>query len=985
MKFQSFIIAICLILGISLSSNAGDRKKYNFNSDWLIAVGDIVNGEKANLDDKGWKRVTLPRAFNEDEAFRLSIEKLTDTICWYRKHFSVSQYEGKKVFVEFEGVRQGGEFYLNGQKLGLHENGVMAVGFDLTPYIKKGDNVIAVRIDNNWAYRERRTNSKYQWNDKNFNANYGGIPKNVWLHVTSPVYQTLPLYSNLKTTGVYVYATDIDVKGRKAKITAESEVKNETLASVTVSYRVTLRDIDGKVIRVFSGGKTVIESGKTATLKASANVGKLNFWSWGYGYLYDVDTEIIDANGKSIDKVTTRTGFRKTKFSEGKIWLNDRVIQMHGYAQRTSNEWPAVGLSVPAWLSDYSNNLMVESGANLVRWMHVTPWKQDVESCDRVGLIQAMPAGDSEKDRGGRQWEHREEVMRDAIIYNRNNPSILFYESGNFRISREHMLDMIAIRDKYDPYGGRAIGSREMLDVDEAEYGGEMLYINRSAKHPMWSMEYCRDEALRKYWDEYSYPFHKEGEGPKYKGADASEYNRNQDQFAVEMVRRWYDYWLERPGSGKRVSSGGTKIIFSDTNTHYRGKENYRRSGVTDAMRIPKDAFYAHQVMWKDAWVDNEGAQTYIVGHWNYDENTVKPVYVVSNGDDVELFLNGKSLGYGKREYNFLFTFENVQYQKGELVAVSYDKSGKEVSSYKLVTVGEPAKIKLTTIENPEGFHADGADMALIQVEVVDALNRRCPLDNRMIEFTTDGPVEWRGGIAQGPDNYILSKSIPVECGINRVLVRSTTKAGKIKITAKTDGLPKASVSMETVPVKVTNGLSDYNPSATLAGHLEKGPTPEKPSYKERKFDVPVVDVEAGSAQENVKNTYDDNENSLWISDGILGNSWITFNLERSAIINDITAKLSGWRKRSYPIEVYAGDKLIWKGYTPKGLGYIHIIPENPVKTNTITIRQVGAATEKDAFSIQELAGGPANEMDTKKSKRFQLGIVEIEFQTLYK
>ena len=274
---------------------------------------------------------------------------------------------------------------------------------------------------------------------------------------------------------------------------------------------------------------------------------------------------------------------------------------------------------------------------------------------------------------------------------------------------------------------------------------------------------------------------------------------------------------------------------------------------------------------------------------------------------------------------------------------------------------------------------------SVVVVEVVDALNRRCPLDNRMIEFTTDGPVEWRGGIAQGPDNYILSKSIPVECGINRVLVRSTTKAGKIKITAKTDGLPKASVSMETVPVKVTNGLSDYNPSATLAGHLEKGPTPEKPSYKERKFDVPVVDVEAGSAQENVKNTYDDNENSLWISDGILGNSWITFNLERSAIINDITAKLSGWRKRSYPIEVYAGDKLIWKGYTPKGLGYIHIIPENPVKTNTITIRQVGAATEKDAFSIQELAGGPANEMDTKKSKRFQLGIVEIEFQTLYK
>ena len=117
------------------------------------------------------------------------------------------------------------------------------------------------------------------------------------------------------------------------------------------------------------------------------------------------------------------------------------------------------------------------------------------------------------KDRQGRQWEQRTELMRDAIIYNRNNPSILFYECGNESISREHMIEMKGLRDKFDPFGGRAIGSREMLDINEAEYGGEMLYINKSKKHPMWATEYCRDEGLRKYWDEYSYPFHKEGAG----------------------------------------------------------------------------------------------------------------------------------------------------------------------------------------------------------------------------------------------------------------------------------------------------------------------------------------------------------------------------------------------------------------------------------------------------------------------------------------
>jgi uncharacterized protein YcfL len=980
MKYRLRLIAVFALLISFVTVRADVRERYNFNSGWLIAVGDVAGGEKTSVDEQGWKRVTLPHAFNEDEAFRLSIDKLTDTICWYRKHFEVKELNDRKVFVEFEGVRQGADFYLNGNKLGIHENGIMAVGFDLTPYMQEGDNVIAVRLDNSWKYRERDTDTPYQWNDRNFNANYGGIPKNVWLHVTSPVYQTLPLYSNLRTTGVYVYASDFNIKKRRATVNAESEVKNETSQPVTLTYRVTVTDADGKRVKSFTGEKVTVEAGKSATLKASAQLSGLNFWSWGYGYLYNVDTELIDESGKSIDKVTTRTGFRKTQFGEGKIWLNDRVLMVHGYAQRTSNEWPAVGLSVPAWLSDYSNGLMVESGGNLVRWMHVTPWKQDVESCDRVGLIQAMPAGDAEKDRQGRQWEQRKEVMRDAIIYNRNNPSILFYESGNYRISAEHMLEMKTIRDKYDPNGGRAIGSREMLDVDEAEYGGEMLYINRSAKHPMWAMEYCRDEGLRKYWDDYSYPFHKTGEGPLYKGADASDYNRNQDQLAVEMVRRWYDYWRERPGAGKRTNSGGVKIVFSDTNTHYRGAENYRRSGVTDPMRIPKDAFFAHQVMWGDAWVDNEGFSTYIIGHWNYDAGRVKPVYVVSSAEDVELFLNGTSLGHGKRDYHFLFTFEDVSYQPGELVAVGYDAKGREVSRYSLQTAGEPAKLLLTAIENPEGFHADGADMALLQVEVVDAKGRRCPLDNRMISFTVDGPAEWRGGIAQGEDNYILSRSLPVECGVNRVLVRSTTEAGKVKVTAKAEGLPEASVQMTTIPVKVEAGLSGYIPSQTLKGHLDRGATPAGASYKDRMKSVAIVDVKAGSAQEDVANSYDDNENTVWTSDGVLTNGWITYTLERQAAISDITLKMSGWRRRTYPVEVYAGDKLVWKGNTPKGLGYIHILPENPVKSNEITIRMAGAGSEKDAFGLKELAGGPANELDRRQSKEYQLGIVEVEF-----
>lgn len=989
LRVTALFIISAFVLVSNLYADISPRNKYNFNNDWLIHVGDAYGAEEPAYDDCKWNKVDLPRAFNEDEAFRLPIDRHTDTVVWYRKHFRIDKLQGKKVFAEFEGIRFGGDFYLNGHYLGKHENGVMAAGFDLTPYIKKGDNLMAVRIDNDWDYRERETGTAFQWNNRNFNANYGGIPKNVYLHVTGDVYQTLPLYSNLGTTGVYVYATDYDIPGRRAKVHVESQVRNESQMPQTFVCRVDVTDPEGKKVSEFYGDTVTLIPGETRDVRASATVDSLHFWSWGYGYLYNVKSTLLDDRGKVIDEVNTRTGFRKTGFADGKIWLNDRVMQVHGYAQRTSNEWPAVGMSVPAWLSDYSNGLIVEGNGNVVRWMHVTPWKQDVESCDRVGLIQALPAGDAEKDCDGRRWQQRVELMRDAIIYNRNNPSVLFYESGNESIGREHQLEMKHMRDIFDPHGGRAVGSREMLDINEAEYGGEMLYINKSRKHPMWAMEYCRDEGLRKYWDDYSYPFHKEGEGnseylsaatnEKKKRSDAGSYNHNQDMFAVELVRRWYDYWRERPGTGDRVSSGGVKIVFSDTNTHYRGVENYRRSGVTDAMRIPKDAYYVQQTMW-NGWVDRDSAQTYIIGHWNYTENTVKPVHVVSNCDSVALLLNGRPLGIGEHQYNFLFTFDNIEFQPGVLEAVGFIND-KEASGYRVATAGAPHELRLTAITNPEGFHADGADLALLQFEVIDKEGHRCPLDNREVRFTLKGEGEWRGGIAQGSDNYILSKTLPVECGVNRALIRSTRNAGKILVVASADGLPDAMIELQTVTVDVKDGLSEYLPSQTLPCRLTRGATPSGASYTEKSRGIPVLSAVGASNKDDVFLSYDDNELSEWASDGSLENARITYRLAEKAAVDDICIKLAGWRSKSYPIEVYADDKLVWSGDTEKSLGYVHLEIAEPILTDTYTICLYGRASEADAFGqIKELGGGAANESDRKTAGKHTLRIVEIEF-----
>ncbi|TDH29080.1 glycoside hydrolase family 2 protein [Segetibacter sp. 3557_3] len=982
MKTYTVRIFVFLLTGLLLAQpGRAQRVKYNFNPGWKVFVGDAKGLEQPGADDASWKKVTLPWAWNEDEAFRKDIVDLSTGIAWYRKCFKLpASAKGQKIFLEFEGIRQAGDFYLNGKHIGLHENGVTAFGFDVTDVVKHGadENIIAVRIDNSWDYREKATNTKYQWEDKNFNANYGGINKNVYLHIVPKVYQTLPLNLNLGTTGVYIYADNYNIKGSSATIHAESEVKNESGQPQAITYSVTISELNGQVVKHFSGDKISIAPGETKIVKAASLVAGLHFWSWGYGYLYNVQTT-LSINGKPTDVVHTKTGLRKTAFENGMIYLNDRVLMVHGYAQRTSNEWPAIGLSVPAWLSDYSNKLMVESGGNLVRWMHISPWKQDVESCDRVGLLQAMPAGDAEKDVDGTRWEQRKAVMRDAIIYNKNNPSIIFYECGNESISEKHMQEMKAIRDQYDPHGGRAIGSREMLDSKAAEYGGEMLYTNKSGDIPMWAMEYSRDEGSRKYWDEYSPPFHKDGEGPKYNGQDASTYNRNMESHAVENVKRWFEFWNERPGTGKRVSSGGVNIIWSETNTHHRGEENYRRSGEVDALRIKKQNFYAHEVMW-DGWVSPEKARTHIIGHWNYAAGVKKDIFVVSTAERVELKVNGKSQGFGEKSNGFLFTFKEVVYQAGNISAVGYDAQGRQQSTARIHTAGEPAGLRLTAVKRPTPFVADGHDLALVEVEVIDAKGSRCPTALNMITYDLKGAGEWRGGMAMGPGNYVLEKSFPVENGVNRFLVRSTTNPGVITITANAEGLKSASINLSTKAFPVTNGLTQVLPSAGLPTRLERGPTPSTPSFNVTRTPINIIGAVAGANTDTAAMSYDDNELSDWVNDGKLSTAWIEYELERAATISEICVKLNNFRSRVYPLVITVDGKEAFRGLTKPSLGYytIKCKPQTGkrVKIQLADVSKVQGEDLGVEVSGKKLDDGVARD---DKDAKGTLSIIELE------
>jgi beta-galactosidase len=534
------------------------------------------------------------------------------------------------------------------------------------------------------------------------------------------------------------------------------------------------------------------------------------------------------------------TGFRKTEFKggvgTGGVYLNDKFVYLKGFAQRASDEWEGPGQAYPDWMHDYNAKLIRDSHANYVRWMHISPQRVDADSLARFGIIQICPAGDKEREVTGRQWDQRVEVMRDSMIYYRNNPSILFWEAGNTIVTVDEMQQMVALRKQWDPYGGRLIGVRDNDDIAAntaltpySEYYGIMIgqapqtdqlsgptamfrgySAERRDRAPLIEAEDFREEGARRYWDDYSPPYFGFTKGPHDTWQFTSE------SFALAGIKRYWQYWQNRISNTDPAHSkwsGYASIYFSDSNADGRqdSSEVARVSGKVDAVRLPKEIYFAHRVM------QNDGPDLHILGHWSYPvgpdaKKTVKTIYVVANTQSVELFLNGKTLGVNSKPDNgFTFAFPSVEFAPGTLKAVG-STAGKTVAEQTLTTAGPPAQILLTPMLGPQGLLADGQDVALIDVEVMDANGQRVPTDDAQIDFAISGPGIWRGGYNSGKIDSTNNLYLNTECGINRVSVRSTLSDGPITVTASRAGLKSAQVQIVANPVKVTDGVASLMP-----------------------------------------------------------------------------------------------------------------------------------------------------------------------------
>ena len=823
--------------------------------------------------DDAWQRVSVPHCVNAHDTFDGHAGAWGEETQWrgtmfYRKKVEIGKVA--KAFLEIEAIRQTARVRVNGKDCGFYDAGIAPCAFDITAALVAGENEIEIETDSRTA---SEGGADYQWNEASFNPVQGGLTGSVKLHLKdSATYFTLPIYSNLETVGTYVTASDFDFEKSEATVKVDAEVAGEAKHSI----RFTVND------QTFDG--------------TTGRVRGLRFWSPDTPQLYDVEVELVGEDGKVLDRETIRTGFRKVEYDFGKggLFINGKNFHLSGYAQRSCNTWAAIGLPRD-WMMDWECSCVRESNANHIRWMHVAPKPNAVRSCDKTGIVESCPAGDKEFETKCKYWQQRVDAMRDVIIYFRNSPSILFWEAGNNQISPEHMREMRLLKEKYDPDGWRFMGCRTLNtpeQIAEAEYVGTMINrldvsafaaMRKLGRYiPMMETEFCREEAPRRIWDDFTPPDFDYvnlwlGRGNRQNGFDA--HDKTQEDIARSNAgdAGWSYFWGNRVGGkANQFYTGWAMLCWSDMVELGRNSasENCRVSGRVDAVRIPKENYYVLKT------IQSEEPAVKILGHWSYppmtDENywyrgrrdtghhwewtderlrrdpLHKTVYVIGSKHvaSVELLVNGMSKGVVTETSGgpFTYAFKNIDVtEAGYVMAIARDANGSEISRDRIDTVGVPEKIAFTVTTSPEGWLADGSDIAMVDLALVDSNGRVHPYANDKVAFSLAGDATFMGGYNSGTFAGDEKRPSPIgkdwvrfECGVARVFVKAGFTPGEVMLKAKCENGLEAEVRLEMeeakggMPQCLEPNSFDFTPHPTA---------PQVREYKASQADLPPYTV----------------------------------------------------------------------------------------------------------------------------------------------
>ena len=762
---------------------AAARVTENFDYAWRFRKADAPGAEQVRFDDSSWRKLDLPHDWSIAGPFAETNRTggagafLPSGVGWYRKHFTLPKTDaGRVARIEFDGVMANSDVWINGFHLGHRPNGYVSFMYDLTSHLNSGgDNVIAVRCDTSAQPASR-------WYAG------AGIYRHVRLVLTEPVH--------IAANGVFV--TTPKVSTAEATVQIEASVTNEMDSPREITVQTVLLGPDGKFVKIVASATSVAKKAHQ-TLQQQIVLPNPQLWSLDEPALYHAVTTIL-ARGKILDDTTTAFGIRDAHFeADSGFWLNGKNFKLKGVCLH--EDGGAFGAAIPLSIWEARLKTLRTLGVNAIRTAHNPPAPEFLDLCDRMGFLVmdeffdcwTVAKNPYDYHLYFDEWSKIDE--RDTILRDRNHPSVIIYSVGNeihdtpqAEKAKRILKGLVDVAHENDPTRPvtQALfrpnvshdyddGLADLLDVVGQNYR-ENEILAAHAQKPSRKILGTENTHDRRQWTAVR-------DNPPYAG-----------QFLwtgidyLGEARRWPTIGH---GSGLLDRTGAIRPLGRERQSWWsdRPMVSVNRRVSTDDL-MPTDPGYGGeerhtQVVFAD-WTPGDLSA--------HNEN----VEVYSNCKEVELLLNGQSLG--KKEINADASPRNwqVPFAPGTLQAVARDDAGKIVATDELHTAGQPAKIVLTS--EARQLSPDYDDVAIIRATVTDANGIRIPRAGDLITFTVSGP-----GVIAAVDNgdnrsheLFQTHSRRVFQGECVAFVKATAATGTITVTASTSGLAGASLSFST-------------------------------------------------------------------------------------------------------------------------------------------------------------------------------------------
>lgn len=855
MKRLLLIQISCFLLFLTVGSCTSAEKMTNdrrqdFTAGWTFHLGDDSAASRPDYDDTAWRILNLPHdwaiegEFSRDNPSGTGGGALPGGIGWYRKTFTVDKAdEGKRLYIDFDGVYMNSEVFINGHSLGVRPYGYVSFSYDLTPYIKwGGKNVVAVRVDNG-----EQPNSRWY--------SGCGIYRNVWLTKLNPIH--------IAQWGTFITAEDVSKNSARLNIRTkiqydaaaqlQDSVKqadgtyvvfdSEIVPLADVVLQSRLMDAEGNVVDEVASELQVIPTCLNE-VEQEIVVKNPNLWSVNTPYIYKVNSILIDKiTGKVLDNYCTNTGIRTFRFDAQKGFiLNGERLKINGVCMH--HDLGCLGAAVNIRAIERQLEILQEMGCNGIRCSHNPPSPELLDLCDRMGFIVMDETFDMWRKRKTahdysryfNEWHERD--LTDLILRDRNHPSVFIWsignevleqwsdakadtltlEQANLILNFGHDQSMLA---KEGEMSVNSLLTKKLADMVKAL--DSTRPVTAGCNEPNPNNHLFRSEALDligfNYHDDWFAGVPEKFPGKPFIVAESVSalmtrgYYRMPSDETVICPERWdkpyfddsfscssYDnchvpWGNSHEGTMRHVKNNDfisgqyvwTGFDYLGEPTPYGWPARSSYFGIVDLAGFPKDVYYLYQSEWHP-----EKKVLHLFPHWNWTPGQDIDMWAYyNNADEVELFVNGESQGVrtkGKDDFHVVW---RVKYESGVVKVVSR-KDGKTVLEKEIHTAGEPAQIRLTADRNE--IKSDGRDLSFVTVEVLDKDGNLCPNADNQIMFDVQG-----AGFIAGVDNGSPVSMEKFKADHRRafygkclVVVQSDGKSGGIKLTATSEGLKTA-------------------------------------------------------------------------------------------------------------------------------------------------------------------------------------------------